>query len=75
MSLLRRRALLPLLTKELVEQAARKRTYLVRVLYAVLLGRINQNLVQRMLGVGRKGMRNTGIVVLEPGLILIRDHF
>lgn len=34
---LRRHATLPLLTKELVEMAARKRTYLLRVLYATLL--------------------------------------
>ncbi|MAE63096.1 MAG: hypothetical protein CMJ18_02385 [Phycisphaeraceae bacterium] len=34
---LRRRFSLPLLTKELTEQAARKRTYVVRVIYAVLL--------------------------------------
>ncbi len=30
-------SMLPLLTKELVEQAARRRTYIVRVVYAVLL--------------------------------------
>ena len=34
---LRRRTTLPLLTKELVEMAARKRTYVLRVVYAVLL--------------------------------------
>ena len=33
----RRRAGFPLLAKELAEQAARRRTYIVRILYAVLL--------------------------------------
>ncbi len=36
MKLLRRRPVLPLAAKELVEQAARRRTYVVRVLYALL---------------------------------------
>jgi ABC-type transport system involved in multi-copper enzyme maturation permease subunit len=37
MKLARPRIGLPLLTKELLEQAARRRTYVIRVLYAVLL--------------------------------------
>ncbi|MHC4506997.1 MAG: ABC transporter permease, partial [Planctomycetota bacterium] len=76
---------LPLLVKELVEQAARRRTYIVRVVYAVLLfaafavffhGEVaTRGMSYQMLGVGREmfefllGVQLVGVYVFLPAMM------
>jgi len=54
---------LPLLTKELIEQSARKRTYILRVVYAIALYGITLWIFQRQLG----SWNATGLSVLGHG--------
>ncbi|RPI84850.1 MAG: hypothetical protein EHM42_07180, partial [Planctomycetaceae bacterium] len=54
---------LPLLAKELIEQAARRRTYIVRLLYAVLLQLFGFLLASDML----RGLSNNPWGVLGQG--------
>ena len=54
---------LPLLTKELIEQSARKRTYILRFVYAIALYGITLWIFQRQLG----SWNATGLSVLGQG--------
>lgn len=65
------RTFLPLLVKELTEQAARKRTYVLRVLYATLLyGFFALFLSQRLRGLSVVQMLGQGNLVLQLLLVL-----